>query len=183
MKNINWDEIEEQKEYKRIVPGGYICKITSVEDVPEKEYLKIEYDIADGEFQGYYAELFESKNFWGGKFIRSYKESAQSFFKGFVTAIENSNKGFKFGQDESKLIGKLVGLVIGKEEYNKNDGTVGVRFICQPRSVDQIKKGDYEIPEFKKLKGSAAVTSSNNDLCPTCKKPIGKCECDDDLPF
>lgn len=152
MRNLNLAEVEEAQEYKRIGTGGFICKITAVEDVPEKEYLKVEYDIAEGEFKGYYKELFDSKNFWGGKFIRSYKEKALPFFKGFITSVENSNNGYKFDNNESKLVGKFVGLVIGEEEYNKNDGTVGNRlYVDKVRSVEEIKKGSFEIPNLKKL--------------------------------
>ena len=66
-------------EFARPTAGGYICKIIDVEDVPMNEqgkgnYLKIFYDIADGEFKGYYKEQFDR---WGGNwnasFIRSYK--------------------------------------------------------------------------------------------------------------
>lgn len=70
-------------EYTKLQPGGYICQITKVEDFSEKEYLKIEYDIADGEFKKYFKELSEKFNFWGGNFIRSYKDSALPFFKAF----------------------------------------------------------------------------------------------------
>lgn len=173
MKSINWDTVEDQKEYKRLCSGGYICKITSVEDVADKEYLKIEYDIFEGEYKGYYKDLFDSKNFWGGNFIRSYKETAQSFFKGFITALEKSNKGYKFDNDETKLVGKLIGLIISEEEYQKNDGSIGIRFTCNPRSVDIIRTGAYEVPELKVLKDNKKVQSKN----------ITPLEENDELPF
>jgi hypothetical protein len=152
MKNLNLENVEEAKEYQRLVAGGYICKITKVEDTPDKEYLKIEYDIEQGEFKDYFKNLFAAKNFWGGRFIRSYKESALSFFKSFTTSVENSNNGYKFDNDETKLVGKLVGLVLGEEEYNANDGSVKNRlYVKETRSVDSIKKGDFAIPDIKYL--------------------------------
>ena len=80
MKELDFSQVEEQKEYVKIVPGGYIAKVESVKDVPEKEYLIIEWDFAEGQLKGHYADLFERKGFWGGKFFRSYKASALSFF-------------------------------------------------------------------------------------------------------
>lgn len=152
MKNVNLQNVDEAKEYQRLVSGGYICKITSVEDVAGKEYLKIEYDIADGEFKDYFKHLFEAKTFWGGKFIKSYKETALPFFKAFITAVENSNKGYKFVDDEKSLIGKLMGLVLGEEEYVGNDGSTKTRlYVSQVRSVESIKKNDFTIPELKRL--------------------------------
>lgn len=161
MKNINWSNVEENKEFEKVTPGGYICGITAVKDEPEKEYLKVEFDIVEGNLKGYYKELYTNKGFWGGSFIRSYKETALSFFKGFLKAIELSNAGFKaddFDGDETKLRGKLIGLVLAEEEYKGNDGTVKTRiYVDAVHSADRIKKGDFKVPELKKL----ASTSDN----------------------
>lgn len=50
MKNVNWDNV--QDEVRRPVPDGYIAQITRVEDVEDKEYLRIEWDFFEGEFKG-----------------------------------------------------------------------------------------------------------------------------------
>ena len=153
MRNIDWKKVEEPQEYKRMVSGGYICKITTVTDVPDKEYLKIEYDIASGDFKDYYKDLNEAKKFWGGNFIRSYSEKAESFFRGFLTALENSNPGFIFDNDITKFVGKNIGLVLGEEEYIKKDETLSTRlYVYQVRSIIRIKENDFVVPKFKKLK-------------------------------
>ena len=36
--------------FDNITPGQYICKITDVQDVDDKEYLKIWFDIVKGDF-------------------------------------------------------------------------------------------------------------------------------------
>ena len=59
MKRIDMSNVESAKDYKRLVPGGYVCKITGVKDVANNEYLEIEYDIAEGEFKDYYLSLFQ----------------------------------------------------------------------------------------------------------------------------
>ena len=41
-------------ESKRLPAGGYICKYTNVEDNEEKQYLYMEFDIAEGEYKGYF---------------------------------------------------------------------------------------------------------------------------------
>ena len=149
MKELDLANIEPQKEYKRIGAGGYIAKIGKVEDFPDKEYLKIEYDIAEGEFKDYYTELYVSKGFWGGTFFRSYKNTALSFFKSFVTSVENSNKGFVWTSNEQQLVGKLMGIVLGEElNPNKSDGSTRL-YVDQVRSVDSIRKGDYKVPPVK----------------------------------
>jgi len=162
MKNLNLENVQEAAEYKKVTPGGYVCGITSVKDVTDKEYLKIEYEIAEGEFKGYYRELEASKGFWGASFIKSYKESALPFFKAFITSVEKSNNGFKFANDETKLRGKYVGLVLGEEEYRGNDGSIKTRlYVDQVHSVDKIKSGDFKVPAFKPLSGSSSYSSSS----------------------
>jgi hypothetical protein len=158
MKNVDLSNVEEAKEYVRLGAGGYICKITKVEDVPNKEYLKIEYDVVQGDFKDYFKNLFEAKKFWGGNFIRSYKETALSFFKSFTTAIEKSNSNFKFNNDETKLVGKLIGLVLGEEGYIANDGSSKSRlYVKETRSVDAIKNKEFEVPEYKPCPGGKQV--------------------------
>ena len=66
MKPINnFDTVQATTgEFKRPTPNGYICKITLADDYPfdantgKGDYLKIEYDIASGEFKDYYTEQY-----------------------------------------------------------------------------------------------------------------------------
>ena len=52
MKSIDLSKVQETNDYQRPAPGGYICAITAVKDIEAKEYLKVSYDIAEGEFKG-----------------------------------------------------------------------------------------------------------------------------------
>lgn len=164
--------------------GGYICKITSIADFSDKEYLKIEYDIAHGQYAGYYLQLWQNRQFWGGNFIKSYKELALPFFKGFITAVENSNQGFNFdGKNEQSLKGKYVGLVLGEEEYKSNSGEVKKRlYVAEVRSVQNIKDGKYNVPELKKL--NVAVSNNNfNAQTPNDFYAVSESVDDEELPF
>lgn len=160
MKKINWNEVEDKQEFIKPTSGGYVCKITMAEDVADKEYLRLEYDFAEPPLKDYYADLHTAKGFWGGKFIKSYKDTALRFFKAFKTAVEESNSGYVFNGDERTLVGKQVGLVLGEEEYNKNDGTIGTRlFVAQERSVAAIRRNDFTVPQLKKLSANTVQRS------------------------
>lgn len=160
MKNIDWNEVEEVKEYERLSAGGYICGITAVQDVEEKEYLKIEYDVVDGKFKDYFKNLYEAKGFWGGSFIKSYKQKALPFFKAFISAVEKSNSSYSFKNDEKTLRGKFVGLVLGEEEYAANDGQIKTRlYVADVHSTDKIKSGEFRIPTIKTLAPTQNTTS------------------------
>lgn len=181
MKNIDWNNIEAAESFKRIEAGGYICSITAVEDVPEKEYLKLEFDIIDGSFKGYYRDLYDRKGFWGGNFIRSYKESARGFFKKFLNAVEASNPNYKFNNDEKTLRGKALGLVLGYEEYLSNAGEVKERiFVADILPIADISMKNYTVPKLKKLQ-SDDTYGSYSQSSSTIEEAVD--DDDDDLPF
>lgn len=148
MKKLNLENVKEFTPFEKVEAGGYVCGIYAVEDVPEKEYLKISYDIVEGEKKGFYSKLKKEKEWALPSFIASYKETALSFFKGTITSIEKSNKGFKFDNDETKLVGKKIGLVLfEKERINNNGKKVVDMRVDKAHSIEAIKSGDFEIPE------------------------------------
>ena len=171
MKKIDLENVQEFTKFKNPV-GGFICEIKTVEDVPEKEYLKIGYDIAEAlnneqkEFVGMYEKRKKERDFDYPTTVVSYKENSLTFFKGFITALENSNRGYKWDNDETKFVGKLIGFVIGEEEYEGKDKNgvpkVKVRtYVAERHSVDAIKEGDFDVPEFKKLTKAPVERASN----------------------
>lgn len=179
MKAIDWDRVEAATEQRRLPPGGYVCGITRVEDVPEKEYLLLEYDIAEGEYKNYYRQLYAARGFWGGKMYKSYKERALPFFKSFAKAVERSNEGYVWKGDEQSLKRRLVGLVLADEEYRKADGSVGTRlYVARETEVAVIRGGDYEVPPCKRLADSVSPPP-----LPTAPAAFAEELLDDELPF
>ena len=160
MKRIeNYENVQASSgDFARPTAGGYICKIIDVEDVPmnaqgKGDYLRIEYDIAGGDFAGSYKEPFDK---WGGNwnasFIRSYKEKALGMLKHFTNCIEQSNAGYAWDWNEKGLIGKFVGLVLGEEEYKNSAGEIKTKLtVNQVKTVEDIKNGNFKIPAPKKL--------------------------------
>lgn len=176
MKPINnWNEVQASNDdFRRPAAGGYICRIIRVTDAPDKEYLHIEYDIEEGEFKGHWQETAERFGWWGGDFYRSYKDSALGMFKGFTNAVEGSNKGYKWDWNEKALEGKLIGLVLGEEEYIKNDGSVATRLkVRSNKTIDEIKDGRFRIPKLKKLSGGSEASTV----------PAGFQPVESDMPF
>lgn len=178
MKKIDWNNVEEVKDFNKLPAGGYVCGITAVEDVPASEYLKLEFDIAEGEFKNYYRNLYDNRGFWAGKFIKSYKEKALGFFKKMLTAFEKSNAGFKFDDDEKILKRKLIGLVIGYEQYLGSDNTVKERIVVTDfLPVDDVRAGRFEIPALKPL------SDDDQDKLADSRETVMDISEDDDLPF
>lgn len=151
MKNVNWNEI--QDETTRPTPGGYVAIITKVVDKEEKEYLEVEWDFFQGPFKGANQATYDKFGFWPTPMRCSYKERALPFFKGFKTAVERSNQNYTFQNNPQSLVGKLVGLVLGEEEYIGNNGEYKTRLcVAEKRSVQSIREEDYHVPPKKKLR-------------------------------
>ena len=165
----NFGSIEANSgEFAKPGNGGYILEITNVTDVPmdpitgKGDYLRIDYDIAQGDFKGYYTK--QNERFGGGKWfanvIKSYKEKALGMFKHFTNCVEESNPGFKWNWQEQKLVGLRFGATLQEEEYEKNDGSVGTRLVVRDiKTVKQIMDGDFKVPTTKKLERMAAPVS------------------------
>lgn len=147
-------------DFKKLPAGGYIAKIQAVKDVPDKEYLRITYDIAEGEFAGLYANT-DAEHEYIHQFFASYKEKALGMFKGFLKNIDESN-GTAFepqaakGFDEKQLIGKTVGILVGYEEYMSNRGEIAQRARINTRSVAIIREGRFNVPALKPYQPTSA---------------------------
>lgn len=175
----NWENIQESTSFKRLTSGGYIVKILNVEDHPEKEYLKIYFDINEGPEKGYFKKQYDSdtrsERKWpnAGSFIRSYKDTAASMFKGFVGAVERSNKGYSWDFNEKTLVGKIVGLIIADEQYQNQKGQIRERnYVAAVRSIDVIKKGEFDVPPLKELDGSKVQATTATKSAPPVEDPF-----------
>ena len=156
-------------EFNKPTAGGYCIEILSVKDVPmdaqtgKGDYLKIDYDICHGDFAGYYTK--QNERFggdWFANFIRSYKETAAGMFKHFINCVEESNTWYKWAWDEKSLVHKFVGVVFGEEEYQKRDGTVGVKLVVKDiKTTKQILDGDFRVPTAKKISQTENVATPN----------------------
>ena len=180
----NWENVQEPTKFKRLAPGGYICAINDVKNVPEKEYLEIYFDIVKGDEKGYFQKQYDNdtrpNKKWpnGGTMRRSYSDNSAAFFKGFITSIEKSNKNFTWNWDETKLKNKYFGAVIGEEEYiNQNGGKSVSLKVVFVHSVDAIENGDFTVPELKALNTTKA---SNQPVKPEFRSPFDD---DESSPF
>lgn len=173
-------------DFKRLPAGGYICKIVSVEDKAEKEYLDIVFDIAEGEYAGFYSDEWGKAHPFAHNFIRSYKERALGMFKGFLTCIDKSNptsfmEAAAKGLPEQELVGKLIGLVIAYEEYDiRDDGSLKQRiYVPEVRSVEAIRKGEFRVPALRKTKELEDKLKNQSAAPMDGFSPLS----DDDIPF
>lgn len=146
-------------DFQRLPAGGYVCKITKVEDHgnEEKPYLRVVYDIFEGDYARFYSDDWGKENEWAHDMRQYYTPAAFGIFKGFLKAVDISN-GTAFeaaaetGLDERKMVGLLIGLIIGEEEYEANDGSIKTRLrVRGARPIQNIREGKFKQPELKTL--------------------------------
>lgn len=201
MPKINMRDYEEATastgDYQRMVAGGYVAQIQAVRTdgpasygkgridyVNSKEYVKLIYDIAEGDFAGRFSDDYwsgEDKDY-GHQIFLSWKNMGA--FKGNIQALDESNPGFDalaaFQADRWELfIGKKVGIVLGEEEYRANDGSVKTKLgLPRLKSVQDIRAGKFKVPAPKKLKDD----DQGYNAAPA-KADVSESVYDEDIPF
>lgn len=166
MRAIDTTNVQEAGEFSRPAAGAYICTIEKVEDIAEKEYLKVTFDIAEGDFKGYYSTMREDHPDWpwAGAYCRSYKEKALGMFKRFCSAVSKSNGNFVFdgntvNADEKTLAGKRIGIVLQEEEYYGNDGEKKTKLTVNKEfPVGEI--ANQKVPKKKELHDDAEIANN-----------------------
>ena len=162
----NWDSIEAKgmEDFKNLPIGAYECVIKDARinhnEENGKDTLKISIDIASGEYKDYFLKSYENDTRidkkWNNNAVKylAFEGDNVSYFKGFITCVENSNPGYTWDWDETKLKGKKVCGVFLYEEYQKQDGTHGIKVrLNKFRSLDKMK--DINISDnVKMLDGS-----------------------------
>lgn len=157
---------------KRLPAGGYVCKVLAAE---EKEYgwgsvLLISFDIAEGQYKGFYAEQYEKQakdKKWKGVYRLNVPkddgtekdDKLKKNFKTFIHHIESSNGGYRWDWNETSLIGKQFGGVFGEKEYSV-DGNSGfyttMRYTGPVEGIENVA-----IPKQVLLNKTNLSTSTN----------------------
>jgi len=182
-----YDETKAYGEYETLKAGGYKCiikKVVEEETTNGKKYLKVGFDIAEGEYKDFYQKKFAKDNRenpkWSGiwtVFEEGYEpNTANQKFVGLITSVEKSNEGFEFNwkaeNNEETLKDKKVGLVFREEEFEGTDGQVhtGVKPFY---AISYEKAEETKIPNKKELpkKGEAYEDIINSSIT------------DEELPF
>lgn len=164
-------EAREGGDYQKLPAGGYVVRILQVTNIESKQYLDLVFDIAEGEYKGFYVDEWGAKHPYAHHIVLSYKDTALGMFKARLRAIDESNNtGFEAaaetGLQEQALTGKIVGVLIGYEEYVSNQGEIRQRTdVRRVVPVSVIRSGDFKIPDVKPLKPDSG-DSTGQDTAP-----------------
>lgn len=162
----NWNETDAKgmDDFKTLPIGAYECIIKDAKinhnEQNGKDTFKVSIDIASGEYKDYFQKMYENDTRidkkWNNNAVRylAFTGDNVAYFKGFITIVENSNIGYTWDWDETKLKGKKICGVFQYEQYEKQDGSKGIKVrLTKFRNLDKLK--DIEVSNsIKMLDGS-----------------------------
>ena len=187
----DYEKVQSYTERVQLPTGGYVGTIMGAEEAEYGDYAKllISVDVTEGEFAGYYAERYRADKDnpdrkWKGVLRLSVPSDDGSeqdswtkrSFKTNIEAVEDSNDGYHWDWDESKLKGKTVGFLVRQKEWEYKDKRGWAPEIFKLVPVNLIRDGKFKMPEDKPLGGKAAASANTSGFTPVNAS-------DDDLPF
>ena len=159
MPKLNLDSIEaaniSSDGFTPLPAGGYVVKIVDVMPEPDAERVWLVFDIAEGDYKGYYSDAYGIEHPTAHRLLVSWKQTALGMLKGRLNLITECNAGFDaaaaFEADKWTLFhGRLLGLVMDVEDYTANNGDTRQRpdwFHAKWKSVDAIREGRFKAPQ------------------------------------
>lgn len=158
----DYDKTQVYGNFKSLPKGAYIIEIkdAKVKESDGNQRIELAFDIADGEYKGYYADNYKNQKdedkkwkgiatLWVPKDDGTEQDEwSKRRFKTFTTALEDSNPGYRFDWDETKFKGKKVAGLFRYKDFEGDDGkphrTLQLNSYC---SIDDFKKGNYKLPK------------------------------------
>ena len=189
-----------QSDFKALPKGGYICRLMLAEEAKSntgKQMLHIAFDITEGEYTGYFMNLYQSRKkantdplktvkypFEGQAWIMvddyEHPEKTSRQFKGFCTAVEDSGTeiwNLNGELDLNRLKDAEVGVIYQRVEEEYNGKVNWKTKWWTVRSIAAIATGDYFVPDDKPL----APTYGTGFAPQTSADSFNAAE--DDIPF
>lgn len=176
----NFENTQCIEDFETLKVGAYKCKIIKAEDCTAsngKEFIKLSFDIAEGEKRDFYKNKYtndtrENKK-WSGVlvvFSEDFEGNASKYIKTLITCAEKSNPNYKFDWDKvADLKDKKIGIVFREEEFLDTFGQV--KTAVKPfRACNYNKTEEQQIPNKKVLQSKPqndlfnSVPSDNDDL-------------------
>jgi hypothetical protein len=178
----DWNSVKaDDGSFKSLPAGVYKCEIkqaTVRQSRKGQEMLVLCFDIAEGEYQGYFMDMYakrheeatakgeQAKYPNNGCFYQLTQNDFLPRFKHLINSIEASNAGYTFTGDEKSLVGKMFGAVMREEEYESSrDGSIKTTVRCD-KVVPVNKIETTKVPDCKKLKTTTAQNEAAMETIP-----------------
>ena len=191
IKNYEGQKAEKKVLVNHLPAGGYVAKIVSakVEDYQWGSVVVVAFDIAEGDFKGFFKKQFDDNpnedKKWRGVYRLTVPDENSKYFDGnrrtfnnFIYAMEDSNPNYHYDCDEKKFKDKMIGILFRNREWEM-DGNTGWTTECGAvTDVASIREGKFKPLKDKPLKGKSTTTAPL-----TNPSPADLIDDDEDIPF
>lgn len=161
--------------------------------------LVLQLDVAEGEYTDHYKKLYEASK--GGMYPAKFKgilrlnipvqgdqyeAMNKRILEGAAWCFQESNKGYKWDGDETRLKGLAIGFAVREADYLIEDAN-GLRKvtsteICRLDSVPEVKAGKCKVPKRRELKDAQKQKLAEYES--SVRRDFTEVETsEDDLPF
>lgn len=163
----DYDKVKGYSDFEQLPKGGYVVKILGVsigQTGDFRQYLKLSCDIVEGEYANYFTNQYKNNQNEDKKWICNLLQNlpvddgserdgwTKKAFRTMIDALEDSNPGFHWDWNETKLKGLTVGGLFNEREYEGHDGSIKrATNLARFCSVDKIRSGNYTLPKDKLL--------------------------------
>ena len=174
-----YDKSKRKQTQQQLPKGAYVVTIKAAKEEPWKKgngsSLAFCYDIAEGEWKGFYQKRFEGDpsedKKWPNDAVyrltipqTNSEQYVWDNWNTFFADLEDSNNGFVFAGDVKTLKGKLIGakMHIEQSEYNGNiyDHT-RMKWTCVADDVRNNKAG--KMPKDKLIEQPKKAVAADSD--------------------
>lgn len=165
MKAFNGFKAERRASREILPAGGYVAKIIGarIDSFDTYSKLVIAFDVTEGKYAGFFQKDFDSNTRedkkWRGVLRLTVPvddgsekdEWSKKNFGNAMWALEESNHGYHWDWDETKLKGKTVGVLFRNREWEMNGNTGWTTECCDFDSVQRIRDNEFKTPKDKPL--------------------------------
>lgn len=168
-----YDKTKRRKSFSQLPKGAYVLKILGAREEANKSgegsHLTIIFDIAEGEYAGFYNQQFEANDSEDKKwpndatYYLAIPEPGKSKdfvwvnYNTFFADLEDSNNGFVFGGDVKTLRGKFIGGKFRLEQREYNGQIYENTRLAWTCVADDVRNGDPgKMPNDKLVKRTSA---------------------------
>ena len=193
-KTVNRDMVRQPSAFQILPKGAYVVKIINVKIENNKkengQHLKLAFDIAEGEYKDFYMKQYQSNTNedkkWSNDanfFVNIPNDSSpewqtQQFFT-FLANVEDSNSGYTFNGDETKLKGKIFGGLFCNEQSSYNGKVYDHTKLKWTRPADAVRNNTYgSLPKDTLVTASNPTPVSADDFI-----QIPDTATEDEIPF
>ncbi len=168
-----YDKSKRRKSFEQLPKGAYVVKIVNAkEDTWSNggQYIKIAFDIAEGEHKDFYRRQFEANTNEDKQWpfdavfnLNVPNDQSQDYvwqnYNSFFADLEDSNNGFVFGGDLKTLAGKLIGGKFANRQSENNGNVYDHIKLVWTCVADDVRNG-----KPGKMPNDKLVTPSNRPM-------------------